>query len=68
MSEQIKVRRNCIVGELTKELYHNPAVLEICESDDMVVDAEDFDDFCHDMGVIFVRALRAAVIHKTEID
>ena len=57
---RVRLRRNYIIAELTRELYHNPAVLEICEDDDLVVDEDNLVGLLHDIGVIFGRILSGA--------
>ena len=60
MSYKAKIQRHFVVAEITRELYHNPAILEICDGDDMLVDVDKLQHFAHDIMIIFGRVLGAA--------
>lgn len=57
---QVKISRNFILAELTRELYHNPAILDICEGDHMVCENEEYGGLLHDLDMIYARVLIAA--------
>ena len=57
---EVRIRRRYILEELARELYHNPAILDIVENDDLVFDSDKLPELLHDLGMIYARVIQGA--------